>query len=322
MMARPIRWCLRLLPLSVVLATWAAPLGKHAGGQERAKPPAKRQPASPAGGPEGWVSYAPEQVGLRDALVAQEPRRNVSQANFGGITALQVRSKVDGKTGTSCRIFLWFDPTRLGVPGGQLEQVVLQLYNFGKAHPAYAVGEVSVLAYRVLRAWKEGQGKTVPHPAPHPDADDAISWSNQPTYNPVPWAQAALKPVPDDVKKGYFVNWDITGLTKAWLAGTYRNFGLVLLGGTEDEGQYVHVFASREYPDSAVVRPRIWVKVAKPPTDKEVRAKYDAYLSAYNRLNELITEGKAQTPEGQKAREEYERAKKAYEGLRKRQKAE
>ena len=299
------------LLLAGVVLVQGGDLGAPAGAQGKPEPAAPPRPG-------GWISYAPEQVGLRDALVAEQAERNVSEANFGGITALQVRSKANGKTGTSCRTFLWFDPTRLAPAGARLEKVVLQLYNLGKAgQPGFATGEVTVLAYRVLAPWQEGQGKTLPAPQPYPQARDAISWANQPTYNPVPWAEATLKPVKAEADKGYFVNWDITGLTKAWLAGTYRNHGLVLIGASEDEYTYLHAFASKEYPHGAVVQPRIWAKISRPATAAEVRAAYSVYLLSYNRLTELVNEGKGDTPEGREAYEKYLRAKRAYEAVRK-----
>jgi hypothetical protein len=301
-----------LAAVCVALVGWP---GDPGGAQETPKPPVPPNAKD-------WTSYGPQQVNLRDALVAEQADRNTSGANYGGITALQVRSRTGGKAGTSCRIFVWFDPTKLPGRPDRLEKVVLQLYNLGKLdQPAYAVGDVWVRAYRVLMPWKEGRGKTAAGSTSYPAAQDCISWANQPPFNLFPWAEAKLQSLPAGDKKGYFVNWDITSLVKVWLAGTYPNHGLILIGETEDAVEYLHVFASRESPHGAVVRPKIWVKVAHPPTPQEVQASYQAYLKAYNRLTELESEGKRDTPEGREARREYETAKAIHERLKEKQKA-
>jgi len=300
--------------LAAVSAVLVGLSPQPAGGQEKRKP-------SVVPDAKDWLSYGPHQVALRDALVV-ESGEGGRDGNFGGITALQVRSRVGGKAGTSCRIFLWFDPAKLPGPPEKLEKVVLQLYNLGKLGQAgYAVGDVWVRAYRVLGPWKEGRGTMAAAPASRPADKNGISWGNQPPFNLLPWAEANLEALPAGDKKGYFVNWDITSLVKVWLAGTYRNHGLVLIGDTEDAVEYLHVFASKESPHGAIVRPKIWVKTIRPPTPEEGRASYAAYLKAYNWLVELESEGKRDTPQWRQAKRDYEKAKAAYDTLMNRRKA-
>ncbi len=50
-------------------------------------------------------------------------------------------------------------------------------------------------------------------------------------------------------------------------------------------------------------------------TSKEATDAYQDYIDAYNKLTELMSEGKGDTPEGQQAYREYKEAKEKYEAI-------
>ena len=82
------------------------------------------------------------------------------------------------------------------------------------------------------------------------------------------------------------------------------------------EGQYNPYSDYPDYADSQIDSPDTAVDSSK-ITTKEATKAYQDYIEAYNKLTELMSAGKGDTPEAQQAYQEYKEAKEIYEQIAK-----
>jgi len=259
-----------------------------------------------------------DEVSLRDAGVYEYTYRNWKRANQGARPTMRLSSNVNGIRNTRGRMYIFFDVKALADKPYNVEKVELQLHRYeGMANAT------NVNMHRVVEPWNEGKG-TYHSGQNEPTAPTGvISWMQQPKWDAnTVWSTQAVR----HLKEAYPVRWGITNLVKAWLAGEFPNYGVVLVGEGEGRASYAHGFFTSEYKEKAQ-RPKITVKKKEgsesttggdPGTTEEttpVAKAHRQYIAAYNRLTQLMSQGKGDSPEAQKAYEEYKRAKANYEKL-------
>ncbi|MBW1645903.1 MAG: DNRLRE domain-containing protein [Deltaproteobacteria bacterium] len=202
-------------------------------GSSGSKPTAKKYPAA--------------DLALADAYVYEYPYRNWNNANWGGSTQLQLAANIDGLDNTRARTYIKFDLAALPAAGA-IDRVELQLSVYTGQQ-----GATRLEVFRATAPWEAGDGVYHAGQAEPTAAPGTISWNRQPAVDwQHPWGAVDLA-----AGDGPFsFTLDITELVRAWLAGTYPNYGLVLRGRETDS--YKFYLLSSEAAD-ADLRPALVV---------------------------------------------------------------
>ena len=193
-----------------------------------------------------------EEISLEDVWVYEYDYRNWDYANFGGDPSLSVRANVSGIAGTRARSYIQFDDTAIGFS----PDLPLSPDAVVKAELVLSVvplsGNAYVEVHRVLGHWVEGDG--VYHSGETEPSAPAgvISWHNQPSWDTIVISKAYMEASGSE----YSLPFDITELVKAWMRGTYANYGLVLVGENETTASFQHAMRSSEY-EEADFRPKL-----------------------------------------------------------------
>ncbi len=216
----------------------------------------------------GWAEdqmlvFDSDEIDLEDVWVYEYSWQNWNNANFGEYASLSISSNVDGIVGTRGRSYVKFDITKIGVSPDlplsveAIRKVELVLSVVPQQGPVYA--EV----HRVLTAWEEGDG--VYHSGETEPSAPAgvVSWNNQPSWDSVVVSKTDL---PSSANE-YSIQMDVTELVKAWMRGTYANYGLVLVGEDEGSASYKFIFRASEYSE-ADFRPKLLVTYSTEATDR------------------------------------------------------
>lgn len=179
-------------------------------------------------------------VGLEDVDVYQYSYRNWDNANWAKWGSLALSSNVDGIPNTNRRIYFRLDPAPLAAAVASGARVLLQLTS---AETSTGSGDIEL--FRVVTPWNPGNG-TYHSGQDEPDATPGeITWNAQPVIDfSRSWARVSMSP------GTHTLPFDITDLVKAWLAGDFPNYGVVLVGANEGSASYHYVFSSTESPQS------------------------------------------------------------------------
>jgi hypothetical protein len=95
------------------------------------------------------------------------------------------------------------------------------------------------------------------------------------------------------------------GKVVGWLRGRFGNGGLPGIGGGHG-GTVIHGGGNSGGSCNSG-------NGGSTASNSEIRAAYQAYIAAYNRLTQLMSQGKGDTPEAQRAYQDYKQAKERYE---------
>jgi hypothetical protein len=93
--------------------------------------------------------------------------------------------------------------------------------------------------------------------------EPTVTWNNQPGFDGTVWASAD---VGDSFYDGW-INWDATGLVKAYAGGQYTNVGWLLKASYEGEAgaSRLGYFHSKEYVADPLLWPKLVVNVVPEP---------------------------------------------------------
>ena len=212
-------------------------------------------------GPLREIVLEPRDVFMDDAFVFSDNRDNLPNSNWGGNHQLFIASRVRGNAGYNRHTFIKFEGGKIASSPDEVLSVKMRLADISfPLLKDYTVNDVMMIVYRVMEPWSEGSAGKAAQSGQYPNAGNAISWNSQPRFDTTrEWARVQLRPWTQMT----MVNADITDLVRAWLAGTYPNHGLVLVGEQEGVATYIHNFASTEHPNASL-RPRLMVVKAAP----------------------------------------------------------
>ncbi|MEW6252765.1 MAG: DNRLRE domain-containing protein [Planctomycetota bacterium] len=94
-------------------------------------------------------------------------------------------------------------------------------------------------------------------------AENTVTWDNQPGLDATVWASAAV----GDSFHRTWVDWDVTDLVKAQIAGNFPNLGWVLKANYEGSAgaSRLGYFRSREYAANPTLQPKLVVQLVPEP---------------------------------------------------------
>jgi len=197
------------------------------------------------------VVIQPDPATGKDTTIAC-PDTGYDTSNFGTSHKIQVN-----QVAYPNKILIQF-PLDAIPSNATIQSAIFQMYDFDY----YDSTSLPVAAYRIMVPWAEGTGN-------YTASNDGATWYTRDGTNS--WNVAGMGAGSDydatavattSVSVTGWYSWNITALVNAWRAGTYPNYGIMLMGVSG--GTYYKVFYSSDYLTTPGYRPRIVVTYTLP----------------------------------------------------------